>query len=179
MYAACLSNIDKNWIINIAPGKRLTDGCMLSDLEVSSHKIIWLSRRMLLALLFFRDITAALFCHSFRFIRLSRIWPGVQAAARRRQETLRMEERRWRDSEAIYMAWQLIVLLFHHFEWFEIPLSWFSPTVDDSHFTEWWIHVYFSLKLIILWNKWERRRYIWNSLNAHLCLTRILRLIHC
>ena len=36
--------------------------------------------------------------------RLSQLGPGARAAARRRQETLRMEERRWRDSEAIYMA---------------------------------------------------------------------------
>ena len=37
--------------------------------------------------------------------RLSQLGPGVGAAARRRQEALRLEERRRRDREAFDMAW--------------------------------------------------------------------------
>ena len=37
--------------------------------------------------------------------RLSQLGPGAGAAARRRQEALRLEERRRRDREAFDMAW--------------------------------------------------------------------------
>ena len=54
--------------------------------------------------------------------RLSKLGPGARAAARRRQETLRLEERRRRDREAFDMVWhargssELVALLFHDFD---------------------------------------------------------------